>query len=69
VPSSAAPPELITTGYWSPEKELIHETVNNWILYSGAFNPAYDSGDRLQPNDAAYQAMADTFGLSVHLHP
>lgn len=34
------------------------------------FNPAYDSGDHLHPNDAGYQAMANAIRLSmlVHLH-
>lgn len=74
-------------GYWSPEKEQTRETVNNWILTSGAFdgvidfakatadpndpqmfNPAYDSGDHLHPNDAGYQAMANAVDLSMLLH-
>lgn len=74
--------------YWSPEKEQTRETVNNWILHSGAFdgvvdfakatadpsdpqvfNPAYDSGDHLHPNDAGYQAMADAVNLSMLLRP
>ncbi len=33
------------------------------------FNPAYDSGDHLHPNDAGYQAMADTINLPMLLHP
>jgi hypothetical protein len=28
-------------------------------------NPAYDSGDRLHPNDAGYQAMADAINLDM----
>ncbi len=33
-------------------------------------NPAYDSGDRLHPNDAGYQAMADAINLDMLLpHP
>ncbi|GAA4631956.1 SGNH/GDSL hydrolase family protein [Actinoallomurus vinaceus] len=78
----------IATGYWSPEKEQTRETVNNWILHSGAFdgvidfakatadpsnpqllNPAYDSNDHLHPNDAGYQAMADTINLPMLLRP
>jgi lysophospholipase L1-like esterase len=30
-------------------------------------NPAYDSGDRLHPNDAGYQAMADAINLDMLL--
>ena len=30
-------------------------------------NPAYDSGDRLHPNDAGYQAMADAISLDMLL--
>jgi len=74
-------------GYWSPEKEQTRETVNNWILTSGAFdgiinfakatadpndpqtfNPAYDSGDHLHPNDAGYQAMANAIDPGILLH-
>jgi lysophospholipase L1-like esterase len=33
------------------------------------FNPAYDSGDHLHPNDAGYQAMADAVNLSMLLQP
>jgi lysophospholipase L1-like esterase len=70
--------------YYTPAGEAIRETVNNWILTSGAFdgvfdfaaavqdpfdpfrlNPAYDSGDHLHPNDAGYQAMADSIDLST----
>ena len=29
------------------------------------FNPAYDSGDHLHPNDAGYQAMANAINLSM----
>ena len=32
-------------------------------------NPAYDSGDRLHPNDAGYQAMADAINLDMLLPP
>jgi lysophospholipase L1-like esterase len=31
------------------------------------FNPAYDSGDHLHPNDAGYQAMADAIDLRALL--
>jgi lysophospholipase L1-like esterase len=27
--------------------------------------PAYDSGDHLHPNDAGYQAMANTINLAL----
>jgi lysophospholipase L1-like esterase len=30
-----------------------------------AFNPAYDSGDHLHPNDAGYKAMADSIDLKL----
>ena len=33
------------------------------------FNPAYDSGDHLHPNDAGYQAMADAVNLPMLLRP
>jgi lysophospholipase L1-like esterase len=33
------------------------------------FNPAYDSGDHLHPNDAGYQEMADAANLSMLLQP
>jgi lysophospholipase L1-like esterase len=29
------------------------------------FNPAFDSGDHLHPNDAGYQAMANAIDLSM----
>jgi lysophospholipase L1-like esterase len=29
------------------------------------FNPLYDSGDHLHPNDAGYQAMANAIDLSL----
>jgi lysophospholipase L1-like esterase len=29
------------------------------------FNPVYDSGDHLHPNDAGYQAMANAINLSM----
>jgi lysophospholipase L1-like esterase len=29
--------------------------------------PAYDSGDHLHPNDAGYQAMADSINLAPFL--
>ena len=32
------------------------------------FNPSYDSGDHLHPNDAGYQAMANVIRLSDFLH-
>jgi len=32
-------------------------------------NPAYDSGDHLHPNDAGYQAMADSIDLDMLLPP
>jgi lysophospholipase L1-like esterase len=32
------------------------------------FNPVYDSGDHLHPNDAGYQAMADAIELALLLH-
>jgi lysophospholipase L1-like esterase len=32
------------------------------------FNPAYDSGDHLHPNDAGYQAMANAVNLADLLH-
>jgi lysophospholipase L1-like esterase len=32
------------------------------------FNPAYDSGDHLHPNDAGYQAMANAINLKMLLH-
>ena len=31
-------------------------------------NPAYDSGDHLHPDDAGYQAMADSINLHMWLH-
>ena len=33
------------------------------------FNPAYDSGDHLHPNDTGYQAMADAINLPMLLKP
>ena len=33
------------------------------------YNPAYDSGDHLHPNDAGYQAMANAVNLTMLLHP
>jgi lysophospholipase L1-like esterase len=32
------------------------------------YNPAYDSGDHLHPNDAGYQAMANAINLAMLLH-
>lgn len=32
------------------------------------FNPAYDSGDHLHPNDAGYQAMANAINLAMLIH-
>ena len=33
------------------------------------FDPAYDSGDHLHPNDAGYQAMANAVNLAMLLNP
>ncbi|HEX5402578.1 MAG TPA: SGNH/GDSL hydrolase family protein [Pseudonocardiaceae bacterium] len=33
------------------------------------YNPAFDSGDHLHPNDAGYQAMADAINLKTLLNP
>jgi lysophospholipase L1-like esterase len=33
------------------------------------FNPAFDSGDHLHPNDAGYQVMADAVNLNRLLEP
>jgi lysophospholipase L1-like esterase len=33
------------------------------------YNPAFDSGDHLHPNDAGYQAMADAINLKALLNP
>ena len=33
------------------------------------FNPAFDSGDHLHPNDAGYQAMADAVNLNRLVEP
>jgi lysophospholipase L1-like esterase len=74
----------IFPGYFTPEKELKRQAVNQWIRTGGAFDavidfdlatrdpnnparllPAYDSGDRLHPNDAGYKAMAEAVDLSL----
>ncbi|MDB5959851.1 MAG: family lipase [Massilia sp.] len=71
-------------GYYSPEKELVRQAVNNWIRGSDEFdavidfdrvtrdpanpqrfNPAYDSGDHLHPNDLGYQAMGNAVPLEL----
>jgi lysophospholipase L1-like esterase len=38
-------------------------------LKPAAFNPAYDSGDHLHPNDAGYKAMADSIDISLFHQP
>jgi lysophospholipase L1-like esterase len=76
------------TGGWTAEGNALRESVNNWILTSGAFDgtadfstvledpanpaqllPAYDSGDHLHPNDAGYQAIADSIDLKLLTTP
>jgi lysophospholipase L1-like esterase len=73
-------------GYWTPAGESKRESINRWIMSSGAFdgvidfakvtadpsdpqmfNPAYDSGDHLHPNNAGYQAMANAISLDLLL--
>jgi lysophospholipase L1-like esterase len=59
------------SGHYSEAKDEVRREVNRWIRESGVFDavlrdpahparllPAYDSGDRLHPNDAGYEAMA-----------
>jgi lysophospholipase L1-like esterase len=71
-------------GYYSPEKDVVRQAVNNWIRSSDEFdgvidfdavtrdpanplrfNPAYDSGDHLHPNDLGYQAMGNAVPLEL----
>jgi lysophospholipase L1-like esterase len=70
--------------YYSPEKDVVRQAVNNWIRSSDEFdavidfdavtrdpanplrfNPAYDSGDHLHPNDLGYQAMGNAVPLEL----
>lgn len=66
--------------YYNEEKEAKREAVNDWIRNSGVIdfdavvqdpeNPKriqaqYDSGDYLHPNDAGYQAMAESVDLGL----
>jgi lysophospholipase L1-like esterase len=69
---------------WTPEREAVRASVNQWIRTSGELDgvvdfdatvrdpaqplrllPAYDSGDHLHPNDAAYAAMAAAVDLRL----
>jgi lysophospholipase L1-like esterase len=71
-------------GYYSPDKDVVRQAVNNWIRGSDEFdavidfdrvlrdpanplqfNPAFDSGDHLHPNDLGYQAMANAVPLEL----
>ncbi|MFL6707502.1 MAG: SGNH/GDSL hydrolase family protein [Massilia sp.] len=71
-------------GYYSPEKDVVRQGVNNWIRngeeFDGVidfdaatrdpanplrFNPAYDSGDHLHPNDLGYEAMGTAVPLEL----
>jgi lysophospholipase L1-like esterase len=67
------------SGFATPRSEAERAAVNAWIRGSGAYDavvdlaevmgdeldPAHDSGDRLHPNDAGYQAMADGTDLTL----
>jgi lysophospholipase L1-like esterase len=78
------PFETLFPGYYSPAKETVRQTVNQWIRTSGAFDavidfdaatrdpshptrflPLYDSGDRLHPSNAGYEAMADAIDVRL----
>ncbi|CAJ0816354.1 SGNH/GDSL hydrolase family protein [Ralstonia flaminis] len=55
-------------GYWSPQKESIRQTVNQWIRISGAFDAVvdFDAAVRDPANPAALLAAYDS---GDHLHP
>jgi lysophospholipase L1-like esterase len=55
-------------GYWSPEREQTRETVNNWILTSGAFDGVIDFAKATaDPNDS--QMLNPNYDSGDHLHP
>lgn len=67
------------SGFSTPRSEAKRSAVNAWIRGSGAYDavidlaevmgdeldPTHDSGDRLHPNNAGYQAMADATDLTL----
>ena len=55
-------------GYFSPEKEVKRQAVNNWIRTPGAFDAIIDF-DAVIADRAHPAAMAPAFDSGDHLHP
>ena len=52
-----------------PDFRSSFETRCALPVFPQMFNPAFDSGDHLHPNDAGYQAMADAVNLNRLVEP
>jgi len=58
-------------GYYSPEKEVVRQAVNNWIRSSDEFDGVIDFDGATRdpahptPNDLGYQAMGNAVSLTL----
>ncbi|HXS05356.1 MAG TPA: SGNH/GDSL hydrolase family protein [Rhizomicrobium sp.] len=57
-----------TEGYYTPEKEKIRRTVNQWIRTSGRFDGVIDF-DKLMEDPASPGHMRAAYDCGDHLHP
>lgn len=55
-------------GYWSPQKELTRQAVNQWIRTSGAFDAVVDF-DAAVRDPADPEMLRATYDSGDHLHP
>jgi lysophospholipase L1-like esterase len=55
-------------GYFTPEKEVEREAVNNWIRTSGAFDGVVDFDKAIQDSEHPHQMLAK-YDSGDHLHP
>ena len=54
--------------YWTPAGQLVHDTVNHWILTSGAFNGVVNfAATMADPSDP--QRLNPAYDSGDHLHP
>jgi lysophospholipase L1-like esterase len=58
---------ILTSGAFDGTIDFATVTANRGDPQT--YNPAFDSGDHLHPNDAGYQAMANAIDLKVLLNP
>ena len=56
------------TSAWTADGVVV-ENISSPLSWYGSspakFNPLYDSGDHLHPNDAGYKAMGEAIDLSL----